>query len=55
MFACVKLLACFIGLCGCSVTFLLDEPAALHSLHRKADLPLVVRVLNYLVELARGE
>lgn len=34
--------------------FSYPQPAALHSPHRKADLPLVLGVLNYLVELAQG-
>lgn len=54
MLSSVNLLACFMALVGCSVTFLLDEPAALHGSHRKAYLPLIPRVLNYLVELAQG-
>lgn len=34
----VKHLACFMARCGCSVTFLLDQPAAaLRCSHRKAS------------------
>lgn len=35
MLSSMKLSACFMAPCGCSVTFLLDRPAALQSSHRK--------------------